>query len=192
MNIKFGKGFYKGGSLINEPFDFSTKNKISLASLHNILRSVIFPESVDANTRFNLTPEDYKFLYQYMSAWPRESHYPNYDTATYNDAYVKFLLYGAEKGTLPSNVRIFNKVGDAYGFLTDVAYVVDFENKIELMLSCTILCNSNGIFNDDKYEYETVGWPFMKKLGEVVLDYEKQRPRKYKPDLSRFAVDYTR
>jgi hypothetical protein len=78
-NIKFGKGFYRGGSLINEPFDFSAKNKISLGSLHNILRSVIFPKSVPAKQRFNLTEDDYRFLYQYMSSEPGASKYPYYD-----------------------------------------------------------------------------------------------------------------
>ncbi len=191
-NDKFGKGFYKGGSLINEPFDFSAKNKISLVSLHNILRSVIFPKSVAPKQRFNLSEEDYKFLYQYMSSRPRESKYPAYDTANYHDAYAKFLMYGSEKGTLPGNIRIFNKVGDAYGFLTDVAYIADFENKIEFMLSCTILCNTDGIFNDDKYDYETIGFPFMKTLGQLIYNYEKQRPRKRQPDLSRYVIDYTR
>lgn len=190
-DIKLGKGYYKGGSLINEPFDFSLKNKISLADLHNILRSAIFPESVATKHRFNLTEEDYKFLYQYMSSWPGESKYPSYDTS-YQDAYGKFLLFGAEKGALPNNIRIFNKIGDAYGFLNDVAYVVDFENKIEFMLSCTLLCNADGIFNDDKYDYETIGKPFMKRLGEVVYNYEKQRLKKFQPDLSRFVIDYTR
>jgi len=30
---------------------------------------------------------------------------------------------------------VFNKPGWTYGFLTDVAYVVDFKNKVEFMLS---------------------------------------------------------
>lgn len=190
-DTKFGKGYYKGGSLINEPFDFSLKNKLSLVDLHNILRAAIFPASVDAKHRFNLTEDDYKFLYQYMSSWPRESKYPAYDTS-YQDAYGKFLLFGAAKGTLPGNIRIFNKIGDAYGFLNDVAYVVDFDSHIEFMLSCTMLCNTDGIFNDDKYDYETIGQPFMKRLGEVIYNYEKQRTKKNLPDLSRFIIDYSR
>jgi len=189
-NNKFGKGFYKAGSLINEPFDFSAKNKIALSSLHNILKSVIFPESVPAKQRFNLHEDDYKFLYQYMSSYPGESKYPSYDTSEYHDAYAKFLLYGSQKGSLPKSIRIFNKIGDAYGFLNDIAYIVDFDNKIEFMLSCSILCNTDGIFNDDKYDYETIGFPFMKSLGSAVYNYEKQRPRKYQPDLSRFVIDY--
>ena len=190
-DVKFGKGYYKSGSLIHQPFDFSLKNKISLTDLHLILRAALFPTSVSAKQRFNLTEDDYTFLYQYMSSFPRESKFPPYNSSGYQDAYGKFLLYGSQKDTLPGNVRIFNKIGDAYGFLNDIAYVVDFDNKVEFMLSCTLLCNQDGIFNDDKYEYATVGQPFMKRLGEVIYNYEKRRSKKYLPDLSRFVIDYT-
>jgi hypothetical protein len=62
---------------------------------------------------------------------------------------------------MPQHVRVFNKVGWAYGFDTDVSYVADFKNKIEFMLSATVYVNSDGILNDNKYEYETIGNPFM-------------------------------
>lgn len=189
-NNKAGKGFYRDSVLINEPFDFSAKNKISLFDLHNILRSVIFPKSVSQKQRFNLTGEDYQFLYKYMSARPRESKYPFYDSSEYQDAYGKFLMYGAEKENMPENIRIFNKIGDAYGFLTDVAYIVDFENRVEFMLSATMLCNTDGIFNDNKYDYNTIGFPFMKNLGQLIYNYEKQRPRKHAPNLTGFIIDY--
>ena len=88
------------------------------------------------------------------------------------------------------NIRIFNKVGDAYGFLTDVAYIVDFEKKIEFMLSARIYCNADGILNDDAYDYETTGFPFMKQLGKMIYEYELARPRTVKPDLSAFKMIY--
>ena len=189
-DIRLGKGYYKNGTLVKEPFDFSKKNRLTLPELHAILRSVIFPGSVSVKQRFNLSEADYNFLHKSMSTLPRESKSPVYDTADYWDAYVKFLLYGSEKGTLPEHIRIFNKVGDAYGFLTDVAYIVDFKSNTEFMLSATILCNSDGIFNDDHYDYEEVGFPFMKHLGEVIYQYELNRKKTYLPDLGKFKFDY--
>ena len=189
-NDRKGKGYYSGGQLVNQPFDFSKKNRLSLSDLHSVLRSVLFPEKVKPRQRFTLTNEDYRFIYKYMSMFPHESKFPPYDS-TYQDAYSRFLLWGEEKGTQPGKVRIFHKSGDAYGFLTDVAYVVDFENNIEFMLSATIHCNSDGIYNDDKYDYETIGLPFMKHLGEVIYQYELKRERKHKPDLSAFKFDYS-
>ncbi len=186
-----GNGFYKKDSLINKPFDFSIKNRLYLDDMTNMLLSVLFPENYATNKRFNLKKEDCNFLYKYMSQLPSESTYPEYDTAEFYDSYCKFLMYGSEKNSvIPSNIRIFNKIGVAYGFITDVAYIVDFENNIEFALSATIHVNKDGIFNDDKYEYETVGWPFMKNLGKCIYDFEKNRGRKYKPNLKKFKLKY--
>jgi hypothetical protein len=185
-----GKGYYSGNKLVHEPFNFSMKNRLALTDLHSIIQSLIFPEAVPRKQRFNLTEDDYRLLYTYMSMYPHESAFPSYDS-NYNDAYVKFLLYGAKDSVNP-NIRIFNKVGDAYGFLIDAAYIVDYENNIEFLLSAVIHCNPDGIYNDDKYEYDKVGFPFMKHLGETIYEYEKARKRDRLPDLSSFKMTYGR
>ena len=84
---------------------------------------------------------------------------------------------GSEKKPIPEHIRIYNKVGDAYGFLTDVAYIVDTRNKVEFLLSATIYCNEDGIFNDDKYDYDSLGFPFLKHVGEVIMQESKKRKR---------------
>lgn len=187
-----GNAYYSNGQLVPHAMDFSAKNRISLQDLTNLLRSVLFPQSVPAQQRFNFTEADYSFVKQYLSQLPTETFSPPYgaDTVSYWPAYCKFLLYGSEKAALPPNIRIFNKVGDAYGFLTDVAYIVDFDKKIEFMLSARIYCNADGILNDDKYDYETVGFPFMKELGRLIYAYEQTRPRAVQPDLSAFKMNY--
>lgn len=188
-NDKIGKAYYSNGQLINRPMDFSSKNKIELNTLHQVLLSLVFPETVNPSQRFNITAEDRRFMLQYMSQHPSESVFPYYDS-TYYDAYVKFILYGSEKGKAPENIRIFNKVGDAYGQLTDVAYVVDFEKNIEFMVSATIYCNQDEILNDDKYDYDSIGYPFLKNLGKILYDHELKRKRNFIPDLSSFKFKY--
>ncbi|MEO6188435.1 MAG: serine hydrolase, partial [Ginsengibacter sp.] len=185
-----GEAHYSSEKLVNGPMDFSKKNRISLQDLHQVLRSVIFPNSVSPNQRFNIPDSDYHFVRKYMSEFPGESAYPPYDSRTYYDAYGKFLLYGSQKEPLPKNIRIFNKEGDAYGELLDIAYVVNFDKNIEFFLSAAINCNTNGIVNDDNYDYDTIGFPFMKNLGRVIYDYELNRKRKHTPDLSEFKIAY--
>lgn len=187
-----GKGFYKGGVLMNGPMDFSRKNRLSLEDLHQILLSVIFPDKVPSGQRFNISEDDRQFVMKYMSQYPTESIYPPYsaDTASYWPAYCKFILFGAGKEKLPENIRIFNKPGDAYGHMIDVAYVADYKNNIEFFVSAIIYCNSDGILNDDTYDYKTVGLPFMKNLGQVLYEYELKREYKIKPDLSRLRFTY--
>ena len=189
-NTKMGKGFYRRGELVNEPFDFSKKNRMSLTTLHNIVRSVLFPSAVPKKQRFKITKDDYEFLRKYMSMTPLESKFPFYDRTNYWDNYVKFLFYGTEKDSSKAGIRIFNKVGDAYGFLTDAIYFADYTNNVEFLLSAVIHCNSDEIFNDDKYDYDTVGFPFMKNLGQVIYQHELNRKREHTPDLSGFKFNY--
>lgn len=175
--------------IIYKPFDFSARNYISLESLHEILKAVIFPESVAPDKRFSLKDDDYNFLYKYMSMLPKESKYPSYDT-TYYDSYVKYYMFGNSKAPMPESIRIFNKVGLAYGYLTDIAYVVDFERKIEFLLSAVIHVNKNKIYNDGIYEYDDIGLPFFADLGKIIYNYELSRVRKFSPDLSKFKINY--
>lgn len=188
-----GVGYYRNDTLINEPKDFSGNNTLSVRILQDVLRSVLFPEAVPEAQRFNLTDEDYQFLYRYMSQLPRETAYPDYASDTtedYYDSYSKFFLFGDNKNKIPNNIRVFNKIGMAYGYLTDDAYVVDFENNAEFMLTAVIHVNDNQIYNDNEYEYDKIGLPFLSKLGQAVLTYEQQRKRTYQPDFSRFRMDY--
>lgn len=191
-NDSIGTAFIKSGQLVNGPMNFSGKNRISLEDLHNILINLVFPTSVSGNQGFNLTESDKDFVMKYMSQTPEESVYPDYasDTVNYWPAYCKFLLFGAEKGKLPKHIRIFNKPGDAYGHLSDIAYITDLKNNIEFFVSAEIYCNSDGILNDDKYDYQNTGLPFMKHLGEVLYQYELKRERTFKPDLTPFIFKY--
>jgi hypothetical protein len=185
--ILIGKAFYdRDEQLVDSPMNFTTHNNAPLADLQQLMQSVLFPESVPQQKRFKLSRDDYRFLYHYMSMLPHESSYPNYDTTEYFDSYTKFFMFKSGKSKIPPNIRVFNKTGWSYGFLTDVAYIVDFKNKVEFMLSGVIYVNSDGILNDNKYEYEQTGYPFFKEIGNIIYNYELERDRKHKPDLSKF------
>ncbi len=182
-----GKGWMNAkDSLIKQPFDMSKKNWFALTDMEKMLRSVIFPDYVPEQQRFMLGKDDYRFLWHYMGIFPRECDYPSYDTTQYRDGYVKFFLFGDSKARQDGKVRVFNKVGEAYGTLTDVAYIVDFEHHVEFILAATILCNSDTVFNDNQYDYDTIGFPFLANLGKSVMEFERKRHRTVKPDLSKY------
>jgi len=187
---KMGKAYMNAqDSLINEPIDFTTANNVTVYHLQQLLQSVLFPNSVPSNRCFRLGKADHDFLYRYLSQYPSETDYPKYDTGLYFDSYVKFFFKQGGH-TIPDHIRVFNKVGWAYGCLTDVSYVADFKNKVEFMLTATIYVNSDGVMNDDKYDYDNIGYPFLYKLGQCIYKYELKRKRKYKPDLSGFNIHY--
>jgi hypothetical protein len=175
--------------VVSAPFDFTRHNNISLVDMQKMLQSVIFPASVPKQNRFNMTEADRLFLLQYLSQYPSETNYPKYDSAHFYDSYVKFFFQDSTHA-MPKHIRVFNKVGWAYGFLTDVSYVLDTKNNIDYMLSATVYVNSDGVVNDSKYDEESVGFPFLNKVGTAFYEYELKRPRKFKPVLKNQVKQY--
>ncbi|MTB51934.1 serine hydrolase [Lewinella sp. W8] len=175
------KGQFRGvgyvtndGDIVEEPFDFSHKNYLSIQHLHDIVLRLVLPEAVPAEQRFKLSEEDYAMIRRAMSERPRESSSPRYDKA---DNYVKFWMYGdqPEETEIPTSLRIYNKVGWAYGYLTDAAYVMEETTGTEFLLVGVIHVNANRIYNDGNYEYESIGLPFFGQLGRAVMAFERDR-----------------
>lgn len=189
-----GKGVMNdSGRISMHPVTFSFKNAYPLQAQHDFLKRLMFYESFTKKERFELTNADYAFLYRYLSEYPTESKKPTYSAdSTIGPAYCKFLYYGgATHAQINTDVRIFNKVGDAYGFLIDNAYFVDFKNKVEFMVTATIYCNEDQILNDNVYEYDSIGFPFFKHLGEVIYQYELGRPKANLPNLDHLKFTYS-
>lgn len=185
-NMLQGKGYLdRNDKLVMQPFDFSKMNVYPLEDQQMVLKRLLFPEVFPKDEQYNLSRADYKFIYHYMSMFPNESSKPTYNRPEYYPAYCKFLFYGGDSSAVINpDIRIFNKVGDSYGYDIDNAYIVDFKNKVEFILTAVVQSNEDGIYNDDIYEYKTVCLPFMKNLGQVIYEYELKRPKKYLPDLS--------
>ncbi|MEM6543073.1 MAG: hypothetical protein AAF634_18100 [Bacteroidota bacterium] len=170
--IEKGKGFYADDSLYQEPFDFSLKNYYPIEAQHALLKRVIFPEQFPENQRFQISEEQHRFLLSAMAALPRQAGYNNEE---YFDSYGKFFIYGDTETPIPDYMNIYNKIGYAYGTLTDCAYIKDSKNQVEFLLTATLLVNADGIFNDDQYEYDQVGIPFLAQLGREIYNYELKR-----------------
>jgi len=189
--VKLGQAYLdKNDRLIFTPMDFTKHNNLPLADLQQLLQSVLFPASVPVSQRFDISEDDYRFLYRYMSQYPSETLWPKYDTAEYYDSYTKFFFFKAGKKSIPPYIRVFNKAGWSYGFLTDAAYIVDFKHEVEFMLTGNIYVNRDGVLNDNKYEYEEEGHPFFREVGEIIYRYELERRRKHRPDLQNFRINY--
>lgn len=184
-NLIRGKGYIDGkDKLVNEPYSFADKNVYTIWDQQLIMKKLMFPKAYPKTEQFNLKPDDYKLIYKYMSMYPNESEYPRYASKEYWPTYAKFLFYGREKNIEPNpKIRIFNKYGDSYGYVIDNSYFVDFGNKVEFLLTAVVQSNEDGIYNDNKYEYERICYPFLKKLGQVIYEQELKRKKKHLPRL---------
>lgn len=186
--VKKGKAYIDNrNKMIHAPKDYTRMNYLPLQEIHNMVIAVMMPEAINKESRFDLSNEDYNFLRKYMGMLPRESASPKYDPKKYEDSHKKYVLFGSYHGNINTDsIRIFNIVGQSYGDLSDCAYIVDYKNNVEFFLSAVIYANSDGVINDGKYEYISIGFPFLTGIGKVFLEYERQRPRKNVPDLSEY------
>ena len=186
-DFKIGKYHFFEGEKKDGPLDFSTKNYMNLPEQHELLKRIIFPKNYAKEEQFSLSESDYHFLYREMSILPRQSNYPSFpDFDKHYDGYCKFFLYGDTKERIPDNIKIFNKVGLAYGFVIDNAYIIDMRNNVEFLLTAVIYSNPNETMNDDNYDYEKISIPFLASLGRKVYELELKRYKKVFPDLQFF------
>jgi len=162
-----GRGRYDDSlsTVINEPFDFSSKNFLALEDLGDILQAIVLPESVDSIKRFEMAEEDREFLVKTLSTRPADSSNPAHHDKP--DGYVNFLYYGGAGSYEVDGPKIYNKVGVAYGTLTEAAVFAKANGTPQFLLSVTLNVNRNGIYNDGIYAYNSIGFPFLKALGKA-------------------------
>jgi hypothetical protein len=164
-----GKGFLKdSGELIAGPHDFSKANFISLSDSQQMLKALVDPASVPKNQHWKIPDAMREQVLKIMALMPRQSTDPMYPEAEYADGYGRFFILGDVKTRKPESLTLIGKVGEAYGYLTDVEYISEDSSDFELLLSANIYVNADGIFNDDVYEYESLGYPFLAALGRAV------------------------
>ncbi len=111
-----------------------------------------------------------------VSAW---SVYDTFEVANDEQLFIgavsdrQFLILGDSVDPAPPHLKIANKSGWAYGYLTDTAYIRDTQSGREFIISASIHVNANQTFNDDEYEYEELGVPFLAELGRALITSER-------------------
>lgn len=173
---RLGEGWRNDdGSVTPGPHDFSRANFLPLADALRMLQAFLRPESVPATQRWRIDDPLRGSLLRALSLRPRDSIDPVYDEAEHPDGHARWFFVGDGKTRYPDGLTVFGKSGMAYGSLSEVAWVVDRASGREFMLAASIRVNADGIYNDDRYEYDGIGLPFMAALGRAVLDVERRR-----------------
>ncbi len=171
-----GRGWMEDdGRITPGPHDFSHGNFVPLADLHHMLLAMVLPEAVAPSRRWAIAEPIREEMLKIMAMLPRECADPAYGPDENYDGYARFFIFGDSHSNKPAGLHLVGKVGQAYGYLGDTEYVRDDASGAEFLLSAVICVNADGIFNDDKYEYDEVGIPFLAALGRAVLDDERER-----------------
>jgi len=166
---RLGVARMEGGRRLEEPLVFETKNAVRLQDLQDLLLAVVKPELRTGRVGFpGLTVEQRAFLVRALGEYPRESANPVYDPAKYPDDYVKFVLPGLARVIPAAHLRIYSKVGCAYGNSIENTWIEDTRTGRGFALAAVVYTNPDGVMNDDQYAYETLAWPFLAAVAEVV------------------------
>jgi IS1 family transposase len=177
------------GKLVKGPKDFSNHNYFQPTDLHKLMLQLVFSNHALDTNKLPITNENRFFMLQQLGLYPKESNFPKYDKKIFYDSYKKYFLYGSSVAAInQDSIRVINIVGRAYGFLIDCAYIIDFKNNIEFLLTACIYVNKSNKVGRGKYEYDSIGLPFLKDLGWCMYNYERKRVKKILPDLSEFKV----
>ena len=169
--LKKGEKKFQDGMIVSGSLDFSQKNRHSIRDMHNLLKRIIFPSKLDKENVFNLNVEDYDFLRYWMSRYTYEDLGDKFRTdKKYFDSYNKFFIHGSDTVVNNRNIRVYNKLGQAYGTSVDNAYIRNYQDDIEFFLTATIYTNKNKTINDNVYEYDETAIPFLAKLSQSLYN----------------------
>lgn len=170
------------GRIQRGPRDFGTANFLPLEDAHGMLMRLVFPEVARRSQRWALSATTRLSLLRIIGLFPRESpllatgtHAP----AAFGDGFAKFFVVG-DRDAAPRGFRSFGKTGEAFGHQGETALLTDADGQCEVLLSANVYANADGVLNDDRYEYDTLGRPFLAALGRAALAAEMERPRPHR------------
>jgi Beta-lactamase enzyme family len=164
--VLIGKAWMRNGQLVRGAKDFSDSNHFALSELHDFLWRLI-----NADPALQLSETARNFLLEAMRLDPSQSTYSNASERKLSRTYFRLLAVG--DGIWPSDLEVRNKVGWAYGFLSDMAYLK--QGRRECLISCAMYLNKDQVLNDGRYEYDSIGRPFMAELGRLLLNSCQER-----------------
>ncbi len=171
-NMKLGEGHLSKGKVLQGSKDFSAMNFLPLKDIHDILIRLVYPNLFKDSLL--ITDNNRKFILECLMLKPKDCSIKKIASdKLYYDFYTNYLYYGSDRNAKENTeLKIYNIVGQSYGFLSDIAYFKDEKNNISFFLSAVIYTNSSGIIGKDSYEYITIGLPFLRDLGKCIYNYE--------------------
>ena len=169
--LEKGERRYFKGEILDESLNFSEKNRSSITDMHNLIKYIFYPEIFDSTNTFNLNVEDYDFLRYWMSRFTYEDIGEKFiGDENFFETYNKFFIHGDEQSVSNEQIRVYNKIGQAYGTSIDNGLIKNYQDNIEFILTATIYTNKNKVINDNLYEYDAIAVPFLAKLSRAIYN----------------------
>jgi len=171
IGLEKGERRYFKGEILDESLNFSEKNRSSITDMHNLIKYIFYPEIFDSTNTFNLNVEDYDFLRYWMSRFTYEDIGEKFiGDENFFETYNKFFIHGDEQNVSNEQIRVYNKIGQAYGTSIDNGLIKNYQDNVEFILTATIYTNKNKVINDNLYEYDDLAVPFLAKLSRAIYN----------------------
>ena len=171
IGLEKGERRYFKGEILDESLNFSEKNRSSITDMHHLIKYIFYPEIFDSTNTFNLNVEDYDFLRYWMSRFTYEDIGEKFiGDEKFFETYNKFFIHGDEQSVSNEQIRVYNKIGQAYGTSIDNGLIKNYQDNVEFILTATIYTNKNKVINDNLYEYDDLAVPFLAKLSRAIYN----------------------
>jgi hypothetical protein len=162
------KSYYKKKVITNKQNN-AANNYVSLLQAHTLLINLMHPNADLYKNDFKIDSAYKKDFINAIGSFPRELEMSSYDIENLADYYYKFFIDPKVIQTKDNNIRVYNKVGLASGFVSDVSYFYDSTNKIEYFISAAILSKKD---NCNENNYNDFGIPILRKIGGLIYTDE--------------------
>lgn len=164
-----GIAYYLNDSLIAKPKSFRYHNYVDIRDVHDMMISFFYPQFINNHRPFNISQAQRDTVLKFLQQSPLQPDFSEYaDISIFHPNFLKFILYGRDKRVNYPGIEYYNKSAMAYGFIADCCYLKDKANDVEFFLTIYMYLNKDEILNDNKYEFDTIGVPFMRKFGELI------------------------
>ena len=168
-DLDIGEQHVVGEQRVAGAMSFARKNAITLRDLQHLLVEVVRPEIDTGKRGFpELGVAARAFVVQALGELPSESRNPRFDAARVPDHACKFVLRGVRDVVPAEHLRVFDKIGRAYGFSIENAYVEDTRTGRGFFLAIVLFTDADGVIGDGAYEYENVAAPFLDAAGRAI------------------------
>ncbi|MEO1129009.1 MAG: serine hydrolase [Planctomycetota bacterium] len=144
----------RGGVQIGAPMALRGKNFIRLRDLLNLVAMIVRPDIDLGLPGIELLDEHRALLIAAMTDDPSASGNPRFDPERFDDDWPHFFRPGLERIAPKSEWRVSNKIGLAYGFSSEAAFIEHLPTRKAFLLAACIYTNDNATLNDGIYEYD--------------------------------------
>lgn len=156
--LEVGSSYRDGKGVVSAPLSFAEKNAISLSDLQRVNLSLLFPGQPEA-LELGLSEAQRQHLIRAMTV----------DLSAKKRAGEHAPLSLGLLEVLPAKeLRYVAKSGRAYGFHLDNAYVEHVPSGRAFFVTAVVYANSDGVLNDDDYDYDELSKPLLGALGAAL------------------------